>query len=215
MSWNSVLASMQTILNRDDCTAAQAAQFLIEGVQRIQRECRLPSMERALIIQPQGQMTFFPVPTDLIQPIDVIWQAGAGTQWSGGPPKVLVKRPYRDLLKYTNAAPNVPPHSYARNQTQMWLVGYPNIGDTVTFLYYGNFTPWANGNVDNELSSSAPDLMIYAGLSYAGDYFVHPLTQTWESRYQSLQKSYQGLSDDLDAEGGPQAIQPIYNWNCD
>lgn len=213
MSWNSVLADMQTILNRDDCSAAQAAVFLTQGVQRIQRECRLPSMERTLIIQPAGQMTFFPVPVDLLQPIDVLWVPGSTSTYAGAPQRPLKKCPYRDLVRMINPNANPMPAWYARNQTQIWLWGNPVSGDTVNFLYYGNFTPWANGNADNELSASAPDLMIYAGLSYAGDYFVHPLTQQWEQRYQAIRTSYQQMGDDLDAEGGPQAIQPLYSWN--
>jgi hypothetical protein len=78
VSFNTMKASFQNILNRDDCSDAQATTFLQQGISRIQRDCRLPNMERTLIITPETTTNMFSVPLDLIQPIDVLVQDDAG-----------------------------------------------------------------------------------------------------------------------------------------
>ena len=59
MSLNSLVQQFQTLFNRDDCSNAQAQIFVLQGISRIQRDCRLPSMERSLIITPAQPMNFF------------------------------------------------------------------------------------------------------------------------------------------------------------
>lgn len=202
MSFNSMKASFQNILNRDDCTDAQATTFLQQGISRIQRDCRLPSMERTLIITPETATNLFPVPVDLIQPIDVLVQDQAGNFYP------LVKKAYRDALKVD---PQDLPRVYARVQTTMYIFGTVPVGRQIMFLYYGNFSSFATGDADNELSASTPDLAVYAALSYAADSFQHPSVQAWEARYQQLKTEVMAMAIDLDAEGGPQYVQSLYN----
>jgi hypothetical protein len=52
MSYNDMLSDFTTILDRDDMTVAQGQLFLNQGIARIQRTARLPSMERAQLITP-------------------------------------------------------------------------------------------------------------------------------------------------------------------
>jgi hypothetical protein len=94
VAFQDMLNDFQTILNRDDCSTDQATTFLKHGMSRIQRECRLPSMERALLINVgSSAMNFFVVPIDLIQPIDVLVQNEAGEFYP------LAKASYRQLLQ--------------------------------------------------------------------------------------------------------------------
>lgn len=202
MSFNTTKATFQSILNRDDCTDAQATAFLQQGISRVQRDCRLPSMERTLIITPEATMSNFIVPTDLIQPIDVLVQ-----DVNTGRFKALAKKSYRRLLDYD---PNDQPCVYARNQTQIWIAGSVGVGQQVMFIYYGNFSPFADADSDNELTASTPDLAVYAALSYAADSFQHPSAQAWEARYQAIKAEVMAMAIDLDAEGGVQYVQPLY-----
>ena len=204
MSFNTMLASFTTILNRDDCTPAAATTFLQQGISRIQRDCRLPSMERSLIIVPAGVMNMLPAPTDLIQPIDFIYTMPDGRGRS------LTKLSYRKLVELD---PLDFPRAYARMQTQFWFAGAIPAGNTLQFFYYGNFSPFATADSDNELSASTPDLAVYAALSYAGDNFEMSQAAMWEGRYQAIKTEVIGMAIDLDAEGGPQSIQTIYEWD--
>jgi len=202
MSFNTMKASFQNILNRDDCSDAQATTFLQQGISRIQRDCRLPSMERTLIITPETPTNMFSVPLDLIQPIDVLVQDSSGIFRS------LVKKAFRDAV---NVDSNDLPRVYARIQTTIYIFGTVTTGRQIMFLYYGNFTPFADEDSDNELSASTPDLAVYAALSYAADTFQHPSAAAWEGRYQQLKTEVMAMAIDLDAEGGPQYVQSLYN----
>lgn len=208
MSYTAMMSDFTTILNRDDCSSAQAAVFMSQAVQRIQRDCRLPSMERQQIYTFTGTSNNLVIPSDLIQPIDLIWSSPA----PGGrcdEPVALIKTAYRDLMR---KRPLLLPKWYARIQTQFWIAGSVNAGEQIQLFYYGNFSPWASGSADNELSASTPDLAVYAALSYAGDYFACDQTTQWEARYQSIKADVIQMGIDLDAEGGPQAIEPVYRW---
>lgn len=202
MSLNSLVASFQTLFNRDDCSNAQAQEFILEGISRIQRDCRLPSMERSLLITPSEPMNFFMVPSDLIQPIDVLVLDQDG-RW-----RALDKKPYREVIRLAHLPQ---PLVYGRMQTQIWLGGCAHTGQQLNFLYYGNFSPFAaDGSTDNELTASTPDLALYAALSYAGDQYEHPATDRWEARFQAIKQEVINMAIDLDAEGGPQYVQPVY-----
>jgi len=206
VSFNDMLNDFQQILDRDDCSTAQATTFLQQGMSRIQRDCRLPSMERAVFITPTTDpMTYFPVPLDLIQPIDILVPTIGGTS------KPLVKLPYRELLRIS---PLVRPQAYSRYQGVYQIRGALAPGDQLQFLYYGNFSDFATPDSENELSASTPDLGVYAALSYAGDNYQHPNTDRWEARYQEIKAEVMQMGYDLDAEGGPQSIQPLYNWDA-
>jgi len=203
-------ADFLAILDRDDCTDAQADVFMQQGMSRIQRDCRLPSMERAQLITPTSvPMSQFPVPPDLIQIIDVLVPKEASTT---GQMRALKHVAYRKLMEYDNTDI---PRAYARFQTQVYLAGAVTVGTQIQFLYYGNFSPFATADSDNELSASTPDLAIYAALSYAGDYFEHPLAAQWEARYQAIKAEVQAMAIDLETEGGIQVVQPIYQIDCD
>lgn len=207
MSYNDMLSDFQTILARDDCTTAQAQTFLNQGIARVQRDCRLPSMERAQLITASQPMLFFPAPPDLIQPIDLIVPEVTSTT---GQLHGLKKTSYRELVRKN---PLLTPQWYARSQTLFYIRGALNPGQTLQFIYYGNFSPFATPDSENELSASTPDLAVYAALHYAGDNFVHPSTAQWEATYQQLKAEVVQMAVDLDAEGGTQTIAPIYNWD--
>lgn len=208
MSFNTMLATMQGILNRDDCSAVLAQAFLVQGMQRIQRDCRIPSMERAMLVTPSlVPMTQMPVPPDLLQIQDILVPREFDTE---GRMRTLNKLSYRRLMAMSNLDV---PKAYARSQTMIYFKGSIPIGTQLQFLYYGNFSPFASPDSDNELSASTPDLAVYAGLAYAGDHFGHPQAATWEARYQAIKNEVINMALDLDNEGGPAAIEPLYHWD--
>lgn len=214
MSYNTMKTDFLNILDRDEVQstgpqAAMADTFLQQGISRIQRDCRLPSMERAQLITPTSfAMTQFPVPNDLIQIIDVLVPVEGS---SVGQMRALKRVAYRQLMAYDNTDI---PRVYARFQTLVYLSGAVPIGNQLQFLYYGNFSPFKTPDSDNELSASTPDLAVYAALSYAGDYFEHPLAAQWEARYQAIKTEVQAMAIDLETEGGVAVVEPIYQcWD--
>src|SRR5579859_5637669 len=103
-----------TILDRDEVTnsSALADTFMGQGIARVQRTCRLPNMERAFLITPASvAMVQFPVPTDLLQIIDILVpQEGSLT----GQMRALKRTSYRKLMEMDQ---NDLPQLFARFQT--------------------------------------------------------------------------------------------------
>ena len=202
-----MLADFQGILNRQDCSDALARTYLNQGIRRIQREARWPSMERYITIETEGtepSITSFMIPDDFLQPIDVFHLPGK--EW-GEQMKALPKKPYRTLL---TISPQNSPSAYARFMNAMFIRGSCPDTDSLVMHYYAQFSAFASDDGENELSTSAPDLAVYAGLVYAGKRFQIDEANTWEGIYQEIKNEMDGLSIDTDAEGGPQEVQMAY-----
>ena len=206
MSLRTIIAEAQQILSRDDVSDDQMQIFVQQGIARIQRECRLPSMERSVIITPAEAMQFMPVPRDLIQIIDVIATDPTGTY-----SYPLEHVAYRSLVRELSAA-NSPAMAvrYARQQAQLWFAGPAPPGVPLTLLYFGNFSPFAGLDGENELSASTPDLAVYAALRYAGDSVEHPSTDRWEATYRDIRETVKQMAADLENEGGINFVRPLY-----
>lgn len=205
MAFQDILNSFQSLLGRDDVDTTKAALFLQQGMRRITNECRLPNMERQLIITPDADMASFVVPSDLIQPIDVIVTDPMTGLW-----RVLDKKSYRQLMDHQRLPIA---RYYARLQSQIWLAGPCRAGGTLRFVYYGGYSTITDYSLDNELTAANPDLVLFAGLRYGGDDSQHPNTGTWEATYQMLKASAIQAGIDIDAEGGPQTLALPYEWD--
>jgi hypothetical protein len=225
MTLGQVQSQFQAILDRTDCDDTLAQTFLLQAFRRVERELRLPCMERFLVIQPQSFMNAIDIPVDLIQPIDILVESANGSvQWF--PPALsqnlqpgvgntyvpLTHLSYRDLLKVPT---NDIPKAYGRAGSQFHLRGWIPPGVTTMLMYYGAFTPITDLNQANELTASAPDLAIYAALSLAGDYFQIEAAQAWEARYQQMALDVQKQASDADWSGGPMSMQPAYGAEFD
>ena len=198
-----ILGDFQVILNRDDCTTQQAAIFFTQAMNRIQRDVKLPSMERSVTITAAGNMTYVGVPSDLLQIIDVFTD-----DWYGNT-VALERLSYRQLARVNTL---VPPCAYARLENTIQIRGQVLNGATVNVLYYGTVTPFASSTSTNELSNACPDLLIYAALGFAADNFEHPSGPAWEARYLTILKQVMQEVADLENTGGPSVVQPFYNW---
>jgi hypothetical protein len=219
MQLQTLITNFQTILNRDDCSQAQAIIFITEGMTRITREARLPCMERLLVQTSTAPCTAITLPPDFLECIDVFVQSADPGCWFNPylpdgitlVPDVtyvpLAHLSYRQLLRVSSMDV---PKAYARFQAQLQIRGAIPANVETQVSYYGEFTPLATLTSANELTCSAPDLAQYAALSFAGDYFSHPQTQQWEARYQSLLGAVENLSVGLEMNGGPLTVQSAY-----
>lgn len=197
-----MIASFQAILNRDDCSTAQAQAFILQGIGRAQRELRLPCQEREQVITAASSVSWIPVPPDLLEIIDVI------VPGADGYPAPLNKVPYRQLIRMD---PNSWACAYARFQGQIFIAGSVPTGSVINLLYFGQFTAFATADSDNELSASNPDIAVYAALRYASDTFSMPTGDAWEATYQAIKAEVQGLAIDLEMNGGPAVMAATYS----
>lgn len=201
------VAQLKGLLRRSDCSDALALTFLGQGMSRIQRLLRVPSMERVSFTNADtAPIQSFEVPTDLLQIIDIL---------ANNLP--LEKLAYRVML--TRAFPGVPgasgwcvgqPASYARIGSSISMLPVLATGGQVMVLYYGTFEDLATDASTNSATIGFPDLCVYAGLAFAGDYFRHDSTDAWEGRFQTLLTETQDQATQLDATGGSEAVQSAY-----
>ena len=202
MTFNDMLARFSSIFRRDDCLAPEATVFLTDGIARIQRECRLANMERQSVITTISLTDFIMVPQDLLEIVDVFVP-----DQDTGFPRALTKLSYRRLMAID---PSTAPRAYARLQSQIWFRGPVPANTNIQLVYYGEFSPFTDGTATNEISATNPDLVIYAALSFAGDSYQHPAVDRWEARYQQILGQTQQQSADLDWQGGPMTVQPMW-----
>ena len=77
-----------------------------------------------------------------------------------------------------------------------------------------------NESVDNErhdsdenvLTQSAPDLVIYGGLSFAADFYLDNRAELFEGRFNQFLLELQEQANDQELQGGTQSIMPSYRY---
>jgi hypothetical protein len=212
MTLATIRADFQQILNRSDCTDDQANGYIVKALRRIQRECRLPSMEKMIVYTATTvSLGAIALPADILQIIDVMVPAAVADTdadvAADGELALDNAGSYRALqtVRLTD-----PPSRYARYQSALYVRGAVPIGSYARLLYYGNLTPFATDSSDNEISASTPDLLTYGALAFAGPVYMHPQAVDWETAYQSILTDTIQMGQDLDASGGPAVIAPTY-----
>lgn len=203
-------------LNRSDLSPAQALVFIQWAQSRLEGEIRLREMESSIGAVPDsnGNLSSIPVPADFLEaqrieadgtamqmttPENLLRQVGAPAPWPwavdpcGIPPGIMVGRP---------------PAWFARKEGNFIFVPYPQ--QYATLYYYARFPTLVNPTDTNLLLTTAPEVLMWGALSYAGDYFRMDEANTWEERYQGRKEAIKELADDADEGGGPQVVQGAY-----
>ena len=212
MNLGDLRTAFKSLLSRDDCMDTLATTFLIQGLQRMQRVLRVPSMERLVVYNsdPTTATTLsqIPIPNDFIQPIDIlVMNDGSMPGYDTGAMVALEKQSFRQLQ---SVPAGYSPKAYARYQASFYFRGTVPATMETHLYYYGEFSPLADDTSENEIMASSPDLVTYAALSLAADYFQMPQASGWEDRYQQYLLEVTAMAIDIDANGGPSAIAPAY-----
>jgi len=196
MNLTEMRAMMLGRLNRDDCDDATADGFLTEGTTRIQREVRAPFQERVFYVDAaETAVATMVLPADYIEGIDVLVDG-----------KPLDRLTYRVLMRKHETCARY----YSRFSGTLYFRGACPPGSRVELLYYAAFAALDTDESTNALLTTAPDLLLYAALSVAGDHFQHEKTSEWEARYVSVRDALMNQAVEDEMRGGPQAIQPLY-----
>jgi len=203
-TFNDLIQSFQSRLDRSDCSDQLAAYFLGDAIQRAQRDLRLPSMERSRLILAQGPMSYVSIPSDLLEVIDIY--ASRAPQC---PAKALERCAFRQISQFSTF---VDPVAYARLNTTFQIRGAVPAGGSVEIIYYGRVSDFTGPTSTNELSLACPDVLVYGALKFAGDWCAHPSTDAWDATYQTLVQQVQAEVMGLENSGGPSTVQPLYRW---
>jgi hypothetical protein len=198
---------VSTLLNRRDATSAQIQAWVQNGLQRIQRDLRCPAMEKIVTVTitntyvgSQG----LAIPSDMIELIDLNNSQGDRIE----------KKDITTVNTLMGGFQNIPanfdfPRFYYRKGGGWLLAPMPVLNDTIEVVYYAELGPLVNPTDTNTITIIATDLVAYAALCYAGDFFTDRRADKWEARYQQIKGALQDQADE-DELSGAATVSPAF-----
>ena len=198
MNLGSIRTHFKALLNRSDITDSLADTFLDQGIARIQRQLRIPSMEKVTTYNVTSATNEILLPNDFLEVISLSYD---GHQ--------LDRVPQREILERQKTGEQGQPHYFCRIGGSYKLSPVPTSG-TITLDYYAQFPAMTQDTDENILAQVASDLIIYSALTYAADFFIDDRLQVFEAKYQQFLDEIQQQADDAELSGNMQSIQPAY-----
>ena len=199
------------LLNRRDITPSLTNTFMQFGIQRIQRELRVPAMEKLADFVTDGSASVA-VPGDYLEMISIYTTDTTSH-------KRLVRTDAQTILDYSQIPGN--PHYYSRIGGSFVIGPVPPSGTNIFIYYYADASALVADSDTNWLTEIAPTLLIYAALSYSADYYLDNRKQMFEASYQQVADQLQNmaLQDELENasvssvyDSSPNYIGPFYGW---
>lgn len=200
-----LLEQMREVLNRDDLTDAQAEIFLSQGLSRIGRTLRIPSLERVVdlpIYLDEGERPYVEIPRDYVALKDLFIED-----------LKLRRLEWGQFLSRSKIGHK--PQYFARRLRRWYLKPYPNPEDppTITAVYYGEILPLLEADDSDPLLQVATDLVIYAALGYAATYFLDERKALFDAEYDRIHAEL--TSQAVDMEWSEGAIQVAGDMNLE
>ena len=201
MSYVDVKNQFLGLLNRRDITPTLVNTFMSFGIQRIQRELRVPAMEKIVELECDGTSTLA-VPGDLLQVISLHTNDTANRS-------KLTRVDLPTILDLAAQAGS--PRVYHRETGNFSIGPVPPSGTVVFLHYYADASSLSADSDTNWLTEVAPALLIYAALSYAADYFLDDRKQMFEASYIQIAEQLTLMATQDEVENA--SISPAYDSN--
>ena len=103
------------------------------------------------------------------------------------------------------------PYFFRREGVNLILYPEPVTGE-LSINYYAEFEPMTADTDENSLATVASDLIIYAALTYASDYYLDERAAIFDGKYREFMVEVQEQANDEAATGVLQVIQPAYTY---
>jgi hypothetical protein len=201
------------LMNRTDLTAntALATTFLNQAIMRLQRELRVPFMEKMIrytISASYDPTLGLVLPSDLLELIDI----NVDSDSDGIPDYPLQRVTLKEAMSRSQhiGVPQV----FAR-RGGYWVIGPQPAEDAVIeIVYYAEFAPLEEATDTNTISAIAWDAVIYGALAAACDYYTDERGQLFEARFKQIFDDLQSMADgdELTADA---AVRPALLMNND
>ena len=182
MNYGQLQTHFNDLLNRSDITPALTEQFIKQGIRRVERTLRTPMQEKMFNINITTQTTQMTLPTDFLQMISLYYD-----QYELQ--RVSMKR-FRELNDNNYIGK---PQYFVRQTSNLLFYPQPSTG-TVSLYYYSEFPPLVNAADTNPLTQAAPDLILYAALGFAADFYLDERAEVFEVKYQGFLAEIQDQS---------------------
>ncbi|CAB4160847.1 hypothetical protein UFOVP730_14 [uncultured Caudovirales phage] len=169
------------ILNRSDCTDAQADRFINFGIRRLERSVRLPPMESSYEYTIEGGNASLGLPSDYLELIGVFHKGKRLTRDSGSNPD-----------QYGTSGV---PQAFARIADSIVVYPTPANGEKIVIRYYGEFSNLTDDNSTTAEATLLPDAIIYAGLIYASDFYIDERKPLFEQTLATLVSEIERMAE--------------------
>jgi len=200
MNKGEIRTHFKALLNRSDCTDALADTFVDQSIARIQRTLRVPSMEKQQSYIIEDKAAFLFLPSDFLEIIDLYYDKTS-----------LTRVPLHQIMEYRDAGEFGTPKFFAREGGSLIIYPYPTSG-SVKLNYYAQFADMTADSDENNLAASSSDMIIYAALSFAADYYLDERGPLFEQRYVQFFTEVQEQANDAEMSGTVQAIRPTTSY---
>lgn len=171
MNKGQIRSQFLALLNRNDCSNELADTFLEQGLARIQRTLRVPSMEKV-----QTYTVNDVAPNALVLPNDFL---NIKHLYCGD---ILLE--YVDLGRYLQYPASVDtPRIYTRVQGELKVKPTPPEGTEIFMVYHGEIPDLPSDISTNFITEIAPEALVYGGLTYASDYFIDERKPLFEETF--------------------------------
>ena len=171
MTFLELKTQFMAILNRSDISTLLVTTFINQGSQRAERTLRTPLQEVTLDITTLG-FTSLAVPVDMVQMIDIGINSTSRVRYV----------PWSTFVEVADTSVGIPV-IWTRKGNLILMKPTPADNTVLNLYYYGQFTPFTSDNQITSVSLVAPDLIIYAALKYAADYYIDERADAWEATY--------------------------------
>lgn len=194
----------QGILNRRDITTTRIKSYIQAGFSRAMSELRVPDMEiNTSYTIPSNGYVGVPIPASMTE-LKQLWNNAVTADGTF----MIEERDLETVLEWSQLTDHA--KFYVRRGS-VWLLGpTPLVGDVINIDYLDNpFTPLVADGDTNWLSVNKPYAIVYAALSYAGDYFTDVRQEAWENRYTQERDNVQQRADREALMGNPVMKQAL------
>ena len=200
MNYGEVKSHFEALLNRSDNTSTLTTTFIDQGIRRITRQLRSGMNEKVQVITLTQQTASITLPSDFIEFISLYYRD-----------RELIRLPNSQFRKYADNPVQGRPDHFTRQQEAIFIHPQPSDGE-LTLYYYGDFDALSADSDTNALTATAPDLLIYAALTYAADYYLDERAPLFEQKFQAFLTEIQQQADDQELNGSTQQIAPAYRY---
>jgi hypothetical protein len=176
------------VVNKSD---ALVSLFINQSIMRLQRELRVPFMEKQILYTIPSDYTKLAIPSDLLELIAIMVDGDA----DGIQEYQMRKTSLTDVVSASQMSGSAP-RVYVR-QGGSWILGpKPSLGDQILIHYYAEFAALADDNATNTALKVAWDAVIYGALAAAYSYLKDIENRTEaEATYAQITQNLQKMAD--------------------
>jgi hypothetical protein len=208
MTYGEIKSQFTGLMNRRDLSASTALieTFVSQGIMRVQRELRIPATEKSIVYTvDEDTYAGIVIPDDFIELKEIYPTANLSDR--------SLKKTTLDKARAMSEDVGTP-IVYSR-QGGVWILGpTPEHEATIRIDYWAELEALTLDADENALTTIAWDLIVYAALCAASDYYVDKRREGFEMRYTQILMMLhdQAEQDDL---GGDAVVQPALIWPSD